>query len=284
MPAKGKETKFTPFSRITTAEFSEAIALARGSALQAAITMITGDPFWSGAKRSAFRLTELCALATDPASMTVALTQGSAVVNDGELHNGRWYLIYGEGRTATIPASSHATLDRYDILCVAPKRTATGTVEREIVDGNGNVSLFSDAAYYFDDFDLTVVQGTNGAAAPSASRNDAWQLVPPGLIPIARIRVRGGATTVTNDDIVDLREIFNPRLVPISNNDVPAEVIAKLAHVLPPAAFGQTWILAAGGNVAAIPRMSLFEDQTGGGAPVLKYKDSAGNVRTITVT
>lgn len=284
MPAKTNERQFTPFSRITTAEVTAAIKAARNDAIQAMLTLWVGDAAWLGQRRGAFRTGEFCVLPTDPVGMAVAVTQGSCLVNDGELHNGDWFLLYTDGgATASIPASTHPTLDRYDIICIAPKWTSTGTAVREVVDSNGNVSQFTDTSILEADFDLVVLQGTNGATKPTTSRQLAYQLAPAGLIPIAIVRVQGGSTTVELDDIDDLREIFVPRTLPVNDVLLEAAVKQQVEYVLPPVNPGMTTILEPGGDASKVPAPSLFLDLTDGEPGVLKFKPRQDTVLTVSV-
>lgn len=280
MPAKGRDYHFTPNSLADEAEVSTAQRMAKNSAIQSVMTMLMGDPNWLGAKRGAFRMGELCAIPTDPESMDLEFTTGSALLNDGSDHQGNWYLIYGTGKTVTIEASSHPTLDRYDIVCFAPKRVATGAVAREVVDGQGNVSTVNDHPEWYDDFDIVVVKGENGAAAPDVSRLDAYTLVAPGLVPVSIVRVQGGATEISLADLQDVREVLTIRTFPV-NQSTDANVITLLGGILAPQSPGTPAIVVDAGAEANIPTDMFFVDKQGGSPGVLKYKFDDDTIVTI---
>jgi hypothetical protein len=280
MPATGKEQSFTPFSLASEAEVATAIRQARNSAIQAVLTMILGDAYWFGSKRAAFRWAEFVAVPMETPSMTVKLTRGSGLVNDGVDHNGNWYLIWNDERTVVIEASSSPSLDRYDILCVSPKRVASGTVVREVIDGEGNISLQNAPAAFFDDFDIVVIKGTNGAGNPNLTRLNAWQAVPAGMAPIAVVRVRAAATTVEVGDLQDVREPMTWRTYP--NELLPSgDLLSLLGPMLPPRQIGEIFQWHGDDEYEGIAGDTIFVDKSGGEPGVLRFKKQNGTVISL---
>lgn len=280
MASVGLQKKLTPFSLAKETEVMDGFRKARNSAIQAMLTLLTGDVSYYGNKRAAFRYVELCVQPSDPESMTVILSNGSAMVNDGENHNGNWYLIFGEGVSITIPASTSVSLDRYDILCIVPKLVGQGSVQREVVDGEGRVSLLTDQEFLADSFELHIIKGENGAAAPAITRVNAYTFTPPGLVPVALVKVRAGTTEITLEDLTDLREVFTPRNYAGAPTAHP-DIAALNYNILVPNYPNQPFILLDDDNATDIPFDSFYIDKSAGTPGTLKYRKSDGSVLTI---
>jgi hypothetical protein len=289
MPQTGREFNFTPFTLALETDVEDAIRACRHHAIQALLVLLTGDVFWIGHKRAAFRLNELCAIPSDPESLTLRLTQGSAILNDGVDHAGRWFHVYANGRTVTLDAA-HPTLDRYDIVCLAPVRRSSGTVNREAVDILGNVSITTDHAEYYDDFDITVRKGDPGAAAPDIYRLTAHTAVPPGLIPISLVHVPAGATAIALEHLEDLREIFQVRNMAVDQT-LDANVRHLLFNIVPPNIMGVPFFFYGHPDDEVGPedeeyyqyvlQDSFFVDKAAGEPGVLKYKHQDNTVVTL---
>lgn len=205
----GREKHLTPFSIADEREVIAGQRLASNNGIQALVALLTGDASWWGAKRGLYRPFDLMARPTDPPSMTVQLRLGNALLNDGEEHSGDWYLVFSDSAQVTMPPA-HSTLDRWDIIALAPKRTDVGSVNRETIDGAGNVVIVEDHSEKHHDFEVQVFQGEPGGSKPEVGSNREFVHThsPVGTSPVAAIRVRAGASTVDVDDILDLREIF----------------------------------------------------------------------------
>ncbi|MBI1291822.1 hypothetical protein GC173_11350 [bacterium] len=279
MPSSGKQFHFTPYSQTSEAEVAEAILTSRDSAIKAILTMLGGDPYWYGFRRASFRYAECLAVPSDPASMTIKLTRGSGIINDGVNHNGHFYFIWNDGQTKVIEASTSPTLTRYDIVCLAPKFTLAGSVSRQVIDGAGNVSLVQDANAVVEDFDITVIKGTDGAADPGLTRINAWEHVPAGLAPIAVVKVRPSATDIVLSDIQDIRETFGLRTISGNGAEaLPEAVYSQFGGIVPPNQMGELLRLF-GGNTSVLGPLQLFVDVDDSNK--LKFKDATGTVRTV---
>jgi hypothetical protein len=211
--------------------------------------------------------------------MTIKLTRGSGIINDGVNHSGHFYFIWNDERTVTIEASTSPSLTRYDIVCLAPKFTQTGSITRQVIDGSGNVSLVVDSTGVVEEFDIVVIKGANGAADPGLTRINAWEHVPAGLAPIAVVKVRPSATDIVLSDIQDIRETFAIRAISGNGADnPPEELYAQFGGVVPPNQVGELLRLF-GGDASVLANLQLFVDVDDGNA--LKFKDGTGTVRRI---
>lgn len=289
MPVKGQRYNFTPFSLASEEEVAQAIVMAKNTAIEALLCLIMGDPNpqaegW-GAKRSAFRWSELFPAATSPASMEVALTEGTAVMNDGEGHQGDWHLLFAAGGEKKVTLSpAHATLDRYDIIYAVPSKVPTGSVTREVVDGQGNVSTVTDHLFRRDEFTLGVVEGTPGGAFPTvggnpATRQTAWQLLPVGQIPVAIVKVGAAVVEVVQGDITDVRELFDLRTYPIGEQFLASGVRDALGATRPNHLGGIAQVYTEQGEVD-VPQLNLFVDMRED-PPVLKFKFANDNIQEV---
>lgn len=280
-PIYGQKLHFTPYSIADESEVEEAIQKAVNTAIRALLVMLLGDPKWLGSKRSTFRPAELCPVATDPESMQVDLTAGSALVQDGIDYAGDWYFLFADDdQVAVTLDEAHPTLDRYDILYIVPSRQESGTTTRLVVDTQGNVSSVTDHKYELDDFTLAVEKGTPGAADPGLTRLNAFNALPVGRIPIALVHVAAGVTEIAQDDITDLREIFIPRQLPI-DLVVPDNVKQAMSYILPANVSGQPVALYAGGSTDHIDKDTLFIDKSLGSPGTLKYKKDDDSIISL---
>ncbi|MBI1234922.1 MAG: hypothetical protein GC208_10515 [Alphaproteobacteria bacterium] len=280
MASVGLQKKLTAFSLALESEVMDGFRKSRNSAIQAILTLLTGDVAYFGNKRAAFRYVELCAQPSDPPSMSVLLSNGSAIVNDGENHNGNWYLIFGQDLSITVSASTSVSLDRYDILCIVPKLTGQGSIQREVVDAEGRVSLMTDQEYLADDFQLHIIKGQNGAAAPEITRVNAHTFTPPGMIPVALIKVRAGTDTIELADLTDLRETFTLRNY-AGEASAHSDIAALNSNILVPNYPNQPFILLDADNATDIPYDSFYIDKSAGSPGTLKYRKGDGSVVSL---
>ena len=280
-PIYGQKLHFTPYSIASEAEVETAIQKARNTAMRAMLVMLLGDPKWLGSKRGCFRPAEFCAVETDPVSMQIDLTAGSALVQNGIDYAGDWFFIFTDDAEVSVTIDeSHPTLDRYDIIYLVPAIAESGTVIRSVVDANGNVANVTDHEYELDTFSLGVEKGTAGAADPGYTRLDAYSALAAGRIPIATVHVAAGVTTITQDDLTDLRELFIPRQLPI-DLVVSGQVKQAMNYIMPANISGQPIVLYTGGSTNWIDRDTLFIDKTAGSPGTLKYKKDDDSILSI---
>jgi hypothetical protein len=278
MPIKGRDHYIEPFATADERDVTAAARKAANLAFRAMAILLMGDPYWLGAKRSLFRVQEFCACATSPASMEVRLSRGSGYCNDGVDYEGDWHLVYSDGSRGVTISAAHPTLARYDTVVLVPKKENSGSRQWETIQAEGNVAVVDGPIELVHEFDLVVREGLPGGAMPAYDRTTAWQYFPAGEIPIATVHVAAGVSSIADAAIKDLRELFLPRQYPIRAQDVPSAIAMKLGYVVPAIGYGCVTTLFAGGNVADVPQDQIFLDMTGGGAGVLRWKNTANVV------